>query len=151
MNTPTQAEEPTGIIGKIMEDGRPLIYSFDNNLPPDEVRQKLPWLTVISWRYDGAKNKGMPPKTENQRMINLEDAIENNLVGDDSILLRAYSRTGNNLKELVYYIKDRDKFLELFNQALSDHPRYPIEIKFYEDREWTEFRNLLKDFSKTAK
>ncbi len=68
-------------------------------------------------------------------------------IEDDKVLRHVYSRTGNNLKELVYYIHGQEQFLELFNDALSDHPRYPIEIKFFEDKAWEDFSKLLEDFS----
>ena len=91
----------------------------------------------------------MPQSDENKRMITIEDAIEDH-IENDRVLRHVYSRTGNNLKELVYYINDQDKFLEAFNTTLSDHPRYPIEINFYQDADWEDFKRLLNDFAKAA-
>ncbi|MDJ0832570.1 MAG: DUF695 domain-containing protein [Gammaproteobacteria bacterium] len=141
------AEEEKGIIGRVYEDGAPVIYKFVNDLPEESVRANLTWLTVIAWKYDGSSNNGMPVADVNQRMIALEVAIEEN-IENYSVLRHVYSRTGNNLKELVYYIHDRENFLEIFNSVLSGHPRYPIEINFYEDNEWKDFKRLLNDFSK---
>ena len=58
-----------------------------------------------------------------------------------------YSRTGNGSKEFSYYIADRDSFIQAFNQALRTHPAYPIEINFFEDREWKDFRAILDLFT----
>lgn len=146
MSSQGSGEEDKGIIGRVYEDGLPVLYSFVNELPDAEVRNELQWLTVISWKYDGADNRGMPPAEENQKMIQLEDVIREQ-IEDDKVLRHVYSRTGNNLKELVYYIHGQEQFLELFNDALSDHPRYPIEIKFFEDKAWEDFSKLLEDFS----
>ena len=143
------AEEGRGIIGRVHEDGAPVIYKFINELPQDTIRSNLSWLTIISWKYDGSSNNGMPLNDENQKMITLEDAIEDH-IEDDQVLRHVYSRTGNNLKELVYYINDQDKFLEAFNNTLSGHPRYPIEINFYQDAGWEDFKRLLNDFSEGA-
>lgn len=143
------AEEGKGIIGRVFEDGFPVIYKFVNELPQDTIRSNLTWLAVISWKYDGSSNNGMPLNDENQRMISLEDAIEAH-IESDQVLRHAYSRTGNNLKELVYYINSQDKFLDTFNKTLSSHPRYPIEINFYQDAGWDDFRRLLNDFAKSA-
>jgi hypothetical protein len=139
-------EEEKGIIGRVYEKGFPVIYKFINELPAERIRSQLGWLTVISWKYDGSSNHGMPLEAENQKMIALEDTIEDR-IERAGILQHAYSRTGNNLKELVYYIHDQEQFLEAFNQALNNHPRYPIEIKFYQDKEWGDFQGLLNDFS----
>ena len=118
-------------------------------MPPAEIRNRLSWLTVISWKYDGQINNGMPLKEENQGMIKLEETIENE-VENDEIMRHVYSRTGNNLKELVYCIHDRDQFHSVFNKALVNQPRYPIEIKFYKDKEWEDFHKLLNGFNKNG-
>lgn len=140
------ADEPEGIIGRTYENGAPVIFKFVNELPPEPIRSQLPWLTVISWPYDGSTNNGMPMADVNQSMIRLEDAIEDN-IESDAVLRHAYSRTGNNLKEFVYYIHDQAEFLDALNKTLSEHPRYPIEITFYQDQNWEDFAKLLSDFA----
>ena len=138
--------EPQGVIGRVRENGLPVIYKFVNQMPEPASRAPLPWLTVIAWTYDGDDNNGMPGDADNQAMVQLEDVIEEQL--DDGRRLRhAYSRTGNNLKELVYYSADRDGFIDAFNGALDGYPRFPIEINFYEDPDWKDLRRLLEDFS----
>ena len=96
MNTQSNADEEKGIIGRVYEDGRPVIYKFVNEMPPATIREQLQWLTVISWKYDGASNNGMPEADENRGMIKLEDAIED-YIQSDTGLRHVYSRTGNNL------------------------------------------------------
>lgn len=149
VTTPTNAEEEKWIIGRVYEDGLPVIYKIVNQLPPEDIRSHLSWLTVVSWKYDGKSNNGMPQTEENQKMKVLEDAIEEH-IENDKVLRNAYSRTGNNLKELVYYIHNQEQFLESFNKTLANHPRYPIEINFYEDKQWEDFQRLLNDFDKNG-
>ena len=84
----------------------------------------------------------MPGNDANRAMIKLEKAIED-LVENTDCCRHAYSRTGNNLKEFVYYIESREAFLAGFNDALASHPRYPIEINFYEDQDWEDFQRIL--------
>ncbi|AFM13965.1 hypothetical protein Turpa_3327 [Turneriella parva DSM 21527] len=134
-----------GIIGRTTENGRPVIWKFINEIPNDAKRRKLPWLTVISWKYDGDSNNGMPSKDVNDQMIRLEETIEQRLE-KKGFCEHANSRTGNNLKEFVYYIANREQFMARFNEALTEHPAYPIEINFYEDPEWKEFASLINDF-----
>lgn len=133
-----------GIIGQTTEDGFPVVFKFVDELPHQEDRERLPWLTVISWKYDGSSRNGMPPETVNQEMLALEHAID----GTESPALcrHAYSRTGNGLKELVYYTSDQDQFMDALNDALREHPRFPIEITFYEDRQWSDFQKLRERF-----
>jgi hypothetical protein len=39
-----------------------------------------------------------------------------------------------------------DVFMPLLNETLRSHEKYPINIEFYKDPEWKEFKNLLEDF-----
>lgn len=134
-----------GIIGKTEENGVPVIYKLVNTVPVQSIRDEFRWMTVISWTYDGSTRNGLPPRSENAKMLALEDAV-NSLV-KAGLCRHAYSRTGNGLKQLVYYVPDRDRFMSALNQALQDHPRYPIAIKFHEDREWKEFQDVLGLFA----
>ena len=143
----SDAEELTGVIGEVTINGLPVIYKFVNEFPNEDFRSKYPRLVVVSWKYDGNERNGMPEESVNERMMQLEDALEIG-IEDLGICTHVYSRTGNNLKEFVYHIRDDDEFLEALNSALSSHKRYPIEITFYEDKEWKDFRELLNDFNK---
>lgn len=137
--------EELGIIGRAFENDVPVIFKLVDEFPTATARAALPWLTVISWRYDGSVNNGMPTEGVNEAMVRLERAIESSLLREN-FARHAYSRTGNGLKELVCYISDRDEFISAFNDALRDHPRYPIEIEFYNDAEWEDLRKLLEGF-----
>lgn len=139
------SKQAKGIIGRIQEDGVPVIYRFANELPSQSVRAAFGQLAVIAWPYDGSQRNGMPREAANARMIALEKAIEERIESKGECR-HAYSRTGNGLKELVYYIADRDGFMEALNDALGDHPRYPIQITFYEDEKWADLRGILELF-----
>ena len=139
-----------GIIGKVQENGLPVIYKFVDELPNELIRSTYSWLTVISWKYDGSSRNGMPPEDANQRMMALEDVFDVHLE-DSGLCKHAYSRTGNDLKEFAYYISDRDTFMAAFNDALKEHPRYPIEINFYDDPEWKDFQTIRALFAKASK
>ena len=133
-----------GAIGKLMEDGRPVIFKFVDEMPPAETRTRYPWLTVISWPYDGNANNGMPLQSTNSAMLQLEAVLE--ALEARRLSRHAYSRTGNNLKEFVFYIQDRDQFMDALNEALRTHPRYPIDITFYSDTAWEDHQKTLNTF-----
>jgi len=142
----TKDKEPKGVIGRSYKDGLPVIWKFVNEAPTSQKRAALPWLAVISWKYDGSANNGMPPKAVNDRMITLEQTIEREVEKED-ICQHAISKTGSNLKEFIYYIHDRDAFVQRLDAALKSHERYPIEITFYEDRNWKEHEKARSLFS----
>lgn len=145
----TDPTRQAGIIGRSVEEARPVIWSFVNEFPSAAERDGLAWLTVISWRYDRAERNGMPPEATNQRMLALEDALQ--VLEAPGQCRSAYRRTGNGLKEFVFYIHDRDGFMARLNAVLAGEERYPIEVRFYEDPDWSDFRKLLEDFAGAGK
>jgi hypothetical protein len=141
--------EETWSVGESKIKGMPVVYKFMNELPEENIRNSMDWLTVVSWKYDGSTNNGMPIKEVNDTMIRLEDGLET-IKGREKIYFDVYSATGNNLKEFVFYIASRDGFMNNFNEALNGHPAYPIEVNFYEDKEWSDLVKLQNDFGITA-
>lgn len=139
-------ERGLGIIGRMKEDGLPVIYRFVDELPSQATRERFHWLAAISWKYDRSVRNGMPPESTNKQMIALEQVIGE--LEDVALCRHAYNRTGNGLKELVYYISDRDQFMAAFNDALREHPRYPIDITFYEDPGWEDFQRIRGSFKR---
>lgn len=144
-NINKKPDEEKGVIGRYYEGDLPVILAFVNELPAESIRRKYPMMIVVSWKYNGEENNGMPAKEINARMILLEDAIER-MLDSSGNFIHAYSRTGNNLKELVYYSASPDEFMSLLNKALVKHERYPIEISFYEDPQWSDFAEIIEDF-----
>ncbi len=140
-------EQEIGIIARTYEDGFPPIFKLANELPDGQTRWTLPWLAAITWEYDGSANNGMPTESVLEQMKGLENAVEKTLVASGSCHY-AYSRTGNGLKVLTYYVANQDQFMEGLNSALRDHPRYPIEMEFYEDADWEVFQKLLEQVRK---
>ena len=137
--------EGTWSVGEAKIKGKPVIYKFTNELPNKSVRHSMPWLTIVSWKYDGSENNGMPPKEINAVMIKFEDSL-GTVEGKEKLYFDVYSATGNNLKEFVFYISDREQFMANFNKTLNGHPACPIEINFYEDKEWSDLVKLQNDF-----
>lgn len=78
-------------------------------------------------------------------MLMLEAALGR--VERADLCVESYRRVGAGLREFVYYIADRDKFLDALNAQVAGAPRFPIEIKFYKDETWSELRDLINDFS----
>lgn len=138
------SSEELGIIGKMNEDGNTVIYSLDNYIPEQDIVDDYPTLVVIKWEFDGSENAGMPSK-ELQEEMYLANDLFNELV-ESGASFRAYARTGNNFREYVYYCIDQPSFLHALNEAAEKYPRFPIDIVFYEDPEWSDYKNLIAAF-----
>jgi hypothetical protein len=137
--------ESKGRIVRTYSEGQAILWSYVPELPSDEDCRARPWLTVLTWVYDGTTNLGMPDEATNQLMLQLDGALEN--VENPTSCAEAYRRIGGGLREFVYYTADQEEFMDRLNSILADHPPYPIEIKFYEDDSWSDFKKLIADFS----
>lgn len=133
-----------GRIVRTFKDGIPILWTYVPEMPEQSSRCAIPWLTVMRWEYDGSENNGMPQTEENQRMLGLEAALRK--IERPDFCVEAYRRIGAGIREFVYYIADRESFLEEFNDCVAGDSRYPIEIKFYKDESWSDLQGLIDDF-----
>ncbi len=131
--------------GEAKVNGKPVTYKILSHAPQDAVKKNMQWLLVISWKYDGTVQNGMPSAKERALMDQLETGLAK-IVGHTTTHLDIYSATGNNHKERMFYVSDRKQFMEQFNQALKGHPQYPIQIRFYQDEKWSDLESLQKRF-----
>jgi hypothetical protein len=87
----------------------------------------------ITWHSDGGKP--LPSNEESKRQAAFAEAIGDLDLGNGfSRLMQVW--TGAGVKEWLYYTSDRGRFMEVLNNALIGHERYPIEISFYDDPAW---------------
>ncbi|MGQ3051898.1 MAG: DUF695 domain-containing protein [Roseateles sp.] len=138
-----QRRDRKGKVFRTLKDGLPILWTLVPEMPQEVVRSALNWLVVISWKYDGSADNGMPKDDVNAEMLKFERALVT-LEGPNSCF-EAYRRIGNHLREFVLYIADRDDFMAAFNGRLAEHPHYPIDIKFYQDESWSELQELIDD------
>jgi len=144
--TTNVSAESEGIVGKVVENGKTILYAFDNYLPTEDVIGRFPALVVISWHYEGEANKGMPTPSDLELIYGFESVLDD--LAEQGSGFRAYTKTGNNVREFVYYTVSQDFYLDALNKALAEHPRYPLKITFYSDPNWSDYKELMADFSK---
>lgn len=87
----------------------------------------------------------MPDVEANRGMLALDEVLGS--LESLHSCTEAYRRVGGDLREFVLYVADRDDFLASLNRGLAEHPKYPIEIKFYEDETWSDLEKLIDDFN----
>jgi hypothetical protein len=141
----SNSSESKGRIVRTVKDGKPILWTYVPEMPDDDEKISCPWLTVLSWQYDGSENNGMPNEETNREMLKLDLALETLEISKSCS--EAYRRIGFDLREFVFYVSNRDDFLASLNRALANHSVYPIGIKFYEDANWSELQTLIDDFS----
>jgi len=91
------------------------------------------------------ENNGLPINRLLETMYDLERAFDGQ-VGGKSDFYWAYNRTGNGYREWLYYATRQGAFTQELNEALKDHPRYPIKLTFYSGPTWSDYADLIEDF-----
>ena len=130
-------KKPYGVIAKIKEDGKPVILSISQGAIAK--KEQFGMLIIFAWKYKGNKSS-MPTDIESTKMKQLEDELVK--IAQKGLAVHAVTRTGNNLKEWEYYIKDSESYMKAFNDHLKEHERYPIKINFYKDPKWKELKRF---------
>ena len=136
-------DSTNGLVVETRKDNFRILWTYIPLMPTTDVRLASPWLAVVRWLYDGTGNNGMPGAEDNQRMLELDNALGQ--MEDDEVCFEAYRRIGAGLREFVFYTANQEKFLEGVNAHLASYPEHPIEIKFYRDETWSDLQDLIDD------
>lgn len=71
----TTQTEVKGRIVRTWKNDQRILWTYVPELPAQDVRRAMPWLTVLGWEYDGSEREGMPTAEENQHMLTLDVAL----------------------------------------------------------------------------
>lgn len=97
---------------------------------------------VIKWQYENSNETELPSEIINNEQLAFERTIDK-LLRDNSLSYLIQVTTGLGLKEWLFYTKDKEKFIRMFNKYLKGHKKYPINIEFFEDSDWKIWANFL--------
>lgn len=123
------------------QDGKPVIYRSMVKVPEGQKEADYPTLINIYWPFEVDANNGMPDGQTNEDQITFEDALDQlDHHGVSHLMLVV---TGNGRKEWIWYVKDVEGWLGKFNELLSDHKVYPIEIEINQDPKWTTYHDFV--------
>jgi hypothetical protein len=128
-------------VQKNSEAGGVVILRYLSTFPNDFVRHLKPIHISVLWKYKS--ESGMPESSERKQMDELEDLLELHLERSGDAILTIVS-TGRNERELTYYAKSGDEFVDKLNVALAGKAMFPIEIRMAADKEWKVFDDFVR-------
>jgi hypothetical protein len=126
-------------------NGRKVIYRFARAFNSRFEHRLQPVRIIIVWRYQSVT--GQPNAEDHQRMNQMEDLLESAL-DKASFATLAIVSTGENLREWTYYSRSEDEFMARLNFALTDSPRFPIEIHIAHDPDWETYAQFVSSMKK---
>lgn len=113
------------------ETGQTAVFRARFAKPDRPDLASLVWAIVIQW----------PEVSPAQQTF--EEALDPLASSPHSELVHV--STGMGLKEWIFYARSREEFMAELNELLAGHPRYPIDIEFFEDPEWEVWEDMVKD------
>ncbi len=137
----TQNEEHS-ILEAEMESGNKLIAVINTQLLNWDSKASHPWIAVITLKYDGRNNNGMPNENDYQSLNEIEESIMQQLSDKDGYL-NIGRQTANNERDIYFACKDFRRPSKVFFKTQQDHNnKFEIEYDIYKDKYWQSFERF---------
>jgi hypothetical protein len=137
----TQNDEHS-ILEAELESGNKLIAVVNTQLLNWDSKTSHPWIAVITLKYDGRNNNGMPNENDYQSLNEIEESIMQQLSDKDGYL-NIGRQTANNERDIYFASKDFRKPSKVFFKTQQDHSnKFEIEYDIYKDKYWQSFERF---------
>ena len=117
-----------------------VLYRYRAAINPNVSYSDYPTLVAITWEFADYDDPFKFQGSVEEHHYDLEHSL-NHLNGDENGFL-ILIRTGEGVKEWLWYVKDFEDWMAKLNQSFSGKPAFPIKIDPYDDPEWGTFKQL---------
>jgi hypothetical protein len=130
------------VLEAIQEDGSAMIAAVNADLICWDAKGSHPWIAVVSIKFDGTENNGMPPDD----MFELLDQVELELLSqlqDFDGYLNVGRQTSKDLREIFFACRDfrvPSKVIDAVTKKYSDSVE--MEFDIYSDKYWKTFEKF---------
>lgn len=125
-----------------LKSGNKLIAVVNTNLLNWDKKTSHPWIAVITFKYDGSNNNGMPNEEDYQCLNEIEENIMQQLLDKDGYLYIG-RQTADSERDIFFACKDYRKPSKAFYQIQQDNNnKYKIEYDIYKDKYWQSFERF---------
>lgn len=128
-----------------LESGNMLIAVVNNELLNWDRQASHPWLAIMTIKYDGSKNNGMPNNSDFELMSNIEEEMTKVLI-DKEGYLNVGRQTAKNEREIYFACKDYRQPSKVFYEIQQKYSRkFEIEFDIYKDKYWKTFEQFKQN------
>lgn len=136
------SEDEHSILEAELESGNKLIAVVNTQLLNWDSKASHPWIAVITFKYDGSYNNGMPNENDYQILNEIEERILQQLSDKDGYLYIG-RQTANSERDIYFACKDFRKPAKLFFKTQQDNDnKFEIEYDIYKDKYWQSFERF---------
>ena len=123
-------------------NGTKLFAVINTELLEWDSKASHPWVAILTLKYDGSNNNGMPSDEDYELLNKIEEEIMQDLKDIDGYL-NVGRQTANGEREIYFACKDfrkPSKVLYKIQQSYSDS--FEIEYDIYKDKYWQSFERF---------
>ena len=119
-----------------LQSGNKLIATLNVHLLDWDRKASHPWFAVMTIKYDGNNNNGLPNTSDYETLNIIEDDIRKELVDKDGYL-NIGRQTAKNEREIYFACKDFRKPSKVLYQIKNKYAdQFEIEYDIYKDKYW---------------
>lgn len=137
----TQNDEHS-ILEAELESGNRLIAVINTQLLSWDSKASHPWIAVITFKYNGEDNNGMPDEGDYQSLSEIEERMLLQLADKDGYLYIG-RQTADSEREMYFACKDFRKPSKIFYQTQQAYNhKFQIGYGIYKDKYWQSFERF---------
>lgn len=122
------------------ESGRLIMVTCRKDIEKFRSNPRFSIRVEIAWPYAGDRS-GMPDKETSEMMDKAQSALQNVFMKDPVAVLTGIT-TGDDYREWVFYTLSNHIFGRKLNEALSEMPLLPLEIRCENDPDWDAYEEM---------
>lgn len=127
-----------------LENGHHLIAVVNTELLNWDSKASHPWTAVLTFKYDGRKNNGMPDEHDYALLGTIEEEMMQELKDIDGFL-NIGRQTAKGEREVYFACKDFRKPSKVFFETQQKYKKnFEIEYDIYKDKYWQTFERFNK-------
>ena len=125
-----------------LERGNKLLAVVNTELLNWDSKASHPWVSILTLKYDGSKNNGMPNDRDYELLSKIEEEAMKILIDKDGYL-NIGRQTANGERDIYFACRDFRKPSKVFfniQQQFSDS--FEIDYEIYKDKYWQTFNRF---------
>jgi hypothetical protein len=130
------------VIEAELESGNNLIAVINTDLLRWDSKASHPWIAVLTLKYDGSANNGMPSDEDYSLLDKIQDELMSELKDSDGYL-NIGRQTANGEREIYFACADFRKPSKCFFQVQQTYSdRFEMDYDIYKDKYWKSFERF---------
>lgn len=126
-----------------LKNGGKLFAVVNSELLNWDSKPSHPWVSVLTFKYDGSKNNGMPSDNEYKLLDKIQDEILQELNDIDGYL-NIGRQTANGEREIYFACREFRKPSKVFYEVEKKYSEnFEINYEIYKDKYWQSFERFI--------